>query len=194
MEGLAALYAAARERIAPVLPAPMLAGLPEAPPPERGLSRSPTPGTAAIREAVPGPGEEALLARAVALADRLAWRQSYTAAEIGESYVRSSGYVEMLGRRGHFGAAGTAFGLGVIGRDAFYPAHRHPAEEVYLPIAGRGAWQVEDRPWRRAGPGEPVRMAPRAWHAIRTGETVLVYLYAWHGGDPSVPSEIRGLG
>lgn len=192
MEGLSAFYAAARDRIAPALPETMLAGLPEAPPVELGLSPSAAPGREALREAVAGAGDEALLARALRLADRFAWRQTYDAAEIGESYARASGYVELLGRRGHFGAAGTAFGLGVIGRDAFYPEHRHPAEEVYLPIAGVGEWQRNGGAWHRAGPGERVHMAPWDWHAIRTGAAVLVFLYAWHGGDPSVPSELRG--
>ncbi len=127
-------------------------------------------------------------------AEGLEWRQSYSAAEIGESYLKGMGYVELMGLRGHYPSDTVAFGFVAIGPDSLYPEHRHRSEEIYAILSGTGEWRYDLGPWTRHGAGEAVHSAPNRWHALRTGAGPLVMLYAWMGGDLAQKSEIAPPG
>jgi quercetin dioxygenase-like cupin family protein len=69
----------------------------------------------------------------------------------------------------------------MLGPATTYPGHRHPAEEVYVPLAGTAWWQRGDEPWRRVAPGRPIHHPPLMSHATRTGGSPLIALYLWRG-------------
>ena len=71
-----------------------------------------------------------------------------------------------------------------------YPAHSHEAEELYLPLAGRGWWRMQNSDWRFGSPGELIRHAPWISHAMRTADEPLLAAYVWRGGDLSAKSRI----
>lgn len=77
--------------------------------------------------------------------------------------------------------ASASMGLLMLGPDVVYPRHRHPAEEIYIPLAGSAWWQRGDAPWRRVPPGIAIHHPPGMPHATRTGGDPLVALYLWHG-------------
>lgn len=74
-----------------------------------------------------------------------------------------------------------SMGLLMLGPDVVYPRHRHPAEEIYIPLAGTAWWQRGDAPWRRVKPGSAIHHPPLMPHATRTGGDPLVALYIWQG-------------
>ncbi len=78
-----------------------------------------------------------------------------------------------------------AFGLGVIGPGCLYPAHRHPAAELYLPIAGRAEWCYDKGPWVAHGADAAIVTRPNQPHAIRTIDEAVALLYVWLDGDPA---------
>jgi quercetin dioxygenase-like cupin family protein len=77
--------------------------------------------------------------------------------------------------------ASSSMGLLMLGPDVVYPRHRHPAEEIYIPLAGTAWWQRGDAPWRRMPPGNAIHHPPHMPHATRTGGDPLVALYLWQG-------------
>jgi quercetin dioxygenase-like cupin family protein len=77
--------------------------------------------------------------------------------------------------------ASASMGLLMLGPDVVYPRHRHPAEEIYIPLTGIAWWQRGDAPWRRVQPGIAIHHPPGMPHATRTGGDPLVALYLWHG-------------
>lgn len=77
--------------------------------------------------------------------------------------------------------ASASIGLLMLGPDVVYPRHRHPAEEIYIPLTGMAWWQRGDAPWRRVPPGIAIHHPPGMPHATRTGGDPLVALYLWHG-------------
>lgn len=77
--------------------------------------------------------------------------------------------------------ASASMGLLMLGPDIVYPRHRHPAEEIYIPLAGTAWWQRGDAPWRRVKPGSAIHHPPLMPHATRTGGDPLVALYIWQG-------------
>jgi hypothetical protein len=118
-------------------------------------------------------------------APSLAWRQTYTAADLPATFLDRYGWMELIGQRGPVASDRIACGFLLLGPDTHYPAHRHDAEEIYIPLAGR-----------RVPPGELVHHPPRMPHAMRTDADALLALYLWRGGDlaqksvfsPEIPS------
>lgn len=148
------------------------------------------PAAAQLGAAEPGRRFRPLVKALCDAARLLDWRSNYSARDVGRAYAEFATFVELLGPRGHFAAPDIAFGVVVIGPDVHYPDHRHVAEEIYAPIAGRGEWRYHMDVWREHGAGATVYTPPLAWHALRTGDEVLLLLYAWIGGDLAQKSEI----
>ena len=190
---LGALYDAARAGLLSFSgpdAARFAAALPADPGHPRALTPVWKPGASQLSEAIPRRRFTRLFKMISALSDHLEWRQSYTSAEIGESYLKGMGYVELIGLRGHYASSEIAFGIMVVGPDSLYPDHRHLSEEIYAPISGHGAWRYDFGEWQPGGVGETVHTASNRWHALRTGAETLVMLYAWLGGDLAQKSEI----
>jgi quercetin dioxygenase-like cupin family protein len=122
---------------------------------------------------------------------RLAWGQTYTAADFGPAFLERYGWTELIGRRGLVPSEQLAVGLLMLGPDVVYPSHSHDAEEVYLPLSGRAAWQRGAEGWRERAPGEVIHHASGVPHAMRTASEPLLALYLWRGGDLMQRSRIE---
>jgi hypothetical protein len=70
-----------------------------------------------------------------------------------------------------------------------YPAHRHPAEEIYLTLQP-AFWQHGDSgPWLRQSSGAVIHHPSMLAHAMRTDTEALVALYLWRG-DLATPARL----
>jgi quercetin dioxygenase-like cupin family protein len=101
-------------------------------------------------------------------------------------FLGNYGYGVVLGPTGRLARPlipdpAAALGLLVLGPGLEYRRHRHPAEEIYIPLAGTAWWQRGDEPWRRVAPGTAIHHPPGLPHATRTGGEPLVALYIWQG-------------
>lgn len=123
---------------------------------------------------------------AVALKEALPqfrWRQnpSYTAENAGAEFMAGYGYVEFAGPKESLcHAQGIRIGLLVLGPGLHYPAHRHPAEEIYVPLT-EGAWRRGAEEWRPVPPGVPIHHPSMIEHETKAGRTALLALYCWVG-------------
>jgi quercetin dioxygenase-like cupin family protein len=120
----------------------------------------------------------------------LRWRQSYTASDFGAEFVERYGYVEIVGKRSTLFTDQMAGGLLMFGPGIRYPEHRHPAEEIYLPVAGTADYLMSDGTWQSAKPGTVIHNAPMVWHGIRTTSEPVLIAWAWLGGDPAIKSDM----
>ena len=71
---------------------------------------------------------------------------------------------------------------------ATYPAHKHPAPELYYVMSGTATWTVGEDTFV-AGPGTAIYHPPNTLHRmVNTGEEVLRTVYMWWapGGDRDV--------
>ena len=163
---------AGQARTAPANPAPPA---PRQLPACRHLAR-------ALSLAERGPAAELAEAFA-AMAKGLRWTQNanYLRDPIMRAFLADYAYVELVGPGGIAREADTALGMLLISPQSKYPPHRHPAQEVYLVLAGEANWWREGEPWRIFPAATLVHHEPNVAHAMRTLNQPLLALYAWRG-------------
>jgi len=116
-------------------------------------------------------------------APSMAWRQTYTAAEVGAAFLENYGWSEIVGLSGPLASKRIACGFLLLGRETYYPRHRHEAQEVYIPLAGTASWAQGDGRWREHPPGTIIQHASDEPHAMRTGARALLALYLWRSAN-----------
>jgi hypothetical protein len=116
-------------------------------------------------------------------APSMAWRRTYTTAEVSADFLENYGYSEIVGLTGALASQRIACGFLLLGPATFYPRHRHEAEEIYIPLAGTASWQDGDGLWRERLPGTVIHHASDEPHAMRTGARALLALYLWRSAN-----------
>jgi hypothetical protein len=117
------------------------------------------------------------------LAGHLSWRQTYTAADLGEAFLKNYGWTELIGARGPVASKDIACGFLLLGPNTEYPKHSHAAEEVYVPFNSQALWVQGDDDWSAGQSGVPIYHRPWMTHGMRTGSSPLLALYVWRGGS-----------
>ena len=69
----------------------------------------------------------------------------------------------------------------------FYPWHHHPAEELYVIIAGEAVFEAAGRPPRRLGPGYTAFHASNQPHAMTTEDKPVLAYVLWRGDLKTPP-------
>ena len=90
-------------------------------------------------------------------------------------------HVELLGPDGLVRSDRVRLGLYGILPGAEYGIRTHPAEEVFVMLAGRAFWKRDDAPYEIHGPGERSYHPSMMPHATRTGDVAFLSAYVWIG-------------
>jgi hypothetical protein len=135
-----------------------------------------------------------LVAAVVHDAPSLAWRQTYTAKDLGSAFLDNYGWSEIIGLKGPLASERIACGFLLLGPFTHYPRHRHEAEEIYVPLRGTAAWQQGDAVWRDRPPGSAIHHASDEPHAMRTGQSPLFALYLWRSANLAQKARLDGAG
>lgn len=114
-------------------------------------------------------------------ATSMAWRQTYTAKELGCAFIDNYGYSEIVGTNGPLVSERLACGFLILGPSTHYPRHHHEAQEIYIPLSGTAGWQQGAEEWRDCTPGTLIYHAVNEPHSMRTGASPLLALYLWRG-------------
>jgi quercetin dioxygenase-like cupin family protein len=123
------------------------------------------------------------LAAALAeLSPSFAWRQNpnYVRRPPSPEFLSGYGYAVIAGPGG-LAPAGIAVGVLLLAPGLTYPAHAHPAEEIYLVLDAASRWQRAGEPWREGIGGAAIHHPPRVAHAMQAGEAPLCAIYLWRG-------------
>lgn len=118
---------------------------------------------------------------ALAAARSAQWRDTYRDTAFGATLHAHFGSFEVLGRDTVLGAAGMRSFLVYQAPGFHYPMHHHPAEELYLVLAGAGEFHLHGRPARRLGPGETAHHPENAPHALTTHDAPVIAYVVWKG-------------
>jgi len=136
---------------------------------------------AAVKAA--GKNTEGIVKMLAALANQIAWGQTYSAQDFGLGFLENYGWTELIGQRGPIASDDIACGFLFLGLQIEYPCHRHEAEEVYVPLTKQTLWQRSNQVWAYRAPGRSIHHASWVPHAMRTETVPLLALYLWRGGN-----------
>ena len=131
--------------------------------------------------ALPNTALGAAVARA---AHAFRWRQNpnYSVANMGAAFMAGYGYVEFAGpKEALFHAPGIRVGLLLLGPRLHYPAHAHPAEEIYHPLTDGGLWRRGREEWRAVPAGRAIHHPPMIEHETKAAGSTLLAIYCWRG-------------
>lgn len=137
--------------------------------------------SALLDDALPRTAFGAVIAQA---AHQFRWRQNpnYSAATMGDAFMAGYGYVEFAGpKEALFHAPDTRVGLLLLGPHLHYPAHAHPAEEIYHPLTDGGLWRRGEEDWRTVPAGHAIHHPPMIVHETKATGSTLLALYCWRG-------------
>lgn len=113
-------------------------------------------------------------ARALAaLAPDLAWYTRAGSDDGDERFATGHANATIIGKGGLEECPNVRIGVSLLAPDVRYPDHRHPPEEVYVPLTP-GAWRQNDGPWREPGLDGIVYNPPNILHAMRSASVPLL--------------------
>lgn len=117
------------------------------------------------------------------MAPALRWTQSYRDRPPSRDFLDRYGYAQFVGPAkvpSLMTSDRLAFGVLFLAPGTFYPAHAHPAEELYVPLAP-ARWLRGEEKWRERQAGDLVHHASGMVHATEAGTVPLLALYLWLG-------------
>jgi len=115
------------------------------------------------------------------------WRDTYRNTGYGEVLHANFGCYEVLGRQTPLQAKGMRSFVIYQKAGFHYPWHHHPAEELYLVVAGEGEFHLDGAKPRRLGPGDTAFHASNAPHALITHESPVIAYVLWRGDLETKP-------
>jgi mannose-6-phosphate isomerase-like protein (cupin superfamily) len=134
-------------------------------------------------------GPESVIAAGLSeLTSRLRWTYGYPRDPRYPGLERRLAFTEALGKTGIWPSERMLLGFTLIAPHTHYPAHVHPAIELYVVIAGAAAWALGDAPAQIRPPGSVIVHPSGAPHAMTTGAEPMLALFTWRGDLATSPS------
>jgi quercetin dioxygenase-like cupin family protein len=119
-----------------------------------------------------------------------AWRQPYSAKEIGAAFTNGSAWFPIADANGPVVHTEGLMEIMLLDAGITYPRHSHSPEELYVVLAGQVWWEADDGVgspmWKKAG--DVIHHLPHQVHAISAGEEAVLILNLWRGGGFEMPS------
>lgn len=116
------------------------------------------------------------------------WRETYRDTNIGDDFMSRFGCYCLIGGGGPWISSQIAGYVVYMPAGLDYTWHHHPAEELYLVLAGQAEFLRKGEPAELLGPGDSSRHASNQPHAMRTSDHPVMAYVVWrnHLGIPPV--------
>ena len=163
--------------------------------PKGGIAPEPVPALERIMaDSSPTAPETLSVARAVQqAAPFMHWRRSYSEDDgFPRAFLDTYGWFDLAGPDGPYTADNLRIMFGYWGPGLHYPDHSHAQEEHYTVLAGSAWFRLEDRPFRRLGPGEIFHTPPGTIHAAEMRDEPLLAMAIWRAEDLTVRVHLTG--
>ena len=112
----------------------------------------------------------------------LPWNYNYEPRADMPDLGNRMGWGEILGPEAPYHDEHFCFGFTLLGKNTLYPAHYHPATELYVVLSGLAVWTL-DGVSKVRGPGEFILHPSNHVHSMQTKDEPLLALYTWSGED-----------
>ncbi|MEL6996011.1 MAG: dimethylsulfonioproprionate lyase family protein [Pseudomonadota bacterium] len=115
------------------------------------------------------------------------WRETYKGTDIGGEFLDRFGCYEVLGEDAPYACDTMRCFIIYAPSDLYYPWHHHPAEELYLVLAGEAEFFIHGEPPKILRPGDTVFHESNVPHAMTTHEHPVLAYVLWRGDLETKP-------
>lgn len=124
----------------------------------------------------------------VAASPAARWRETYKGTDIGQDFIDRFGCYALIGTGGPWVSEQMASFVVYMPAGLHYRWHQHPAEELYLVIAGQAEFRRKGEPPETLGPGDTSFHASNQPHGMTTHDHPVMAYVLWrnHLGTPPV--------
>ncbi|WP_145407630.1 dimethylsulfonioproprionate lyase family protein [Paenibacillus xylanexedens] len=127
-------------------------------------------------------GPESSLAAAIRpLAPFLHWTFGYPPHPLHPNLESQVSFTQIIGPDDLGMADHLLIGLTLLAPETFYPAHVHPAVEIYIPIGGVGIWSKGNEQPTAKAPGTMILHQSGIVHTTESKLDPVLALYIWRG-------------
>ena len=121
-------------------------------------------------------------------AHEAAWRETYKDTNIGEDFLNRFGCYCLVGDGGAFKSEKMAAYVVYMPPNLHYPWHEHPAEEMYVVLAGQATFRREGEKDEVLTAGGTSFHASNQPHAMTTGDHPVMAYVVWRNefGTPPI--------
>ena len=107
------------------------------------------------------------------------WRETYAGTDIGQGFMDRFGCYCIIGAGGQWSSASMSAYIVYMPAGFWYPWHHHPAEEMYMVIAGEGEFLRSGMQPETLGPGGTVMHGSNQPHALQTHDHPVLAYVIW---------------
>ncbi len=117
----------------------------------------------------------------VACAPLAQWRETYQGTDLAAEFRTKFACYEVLGVDAPFGCDTMRSFVVWMPPGMTYPWHHHPAEEIYVVLAGQAEFALHGEENRILGPGESIFHPSNRPHALFCHDTPVMTYVLWRG-------------
>ncbi len=115
------------------------------------------------------------------------WRETYKGGPLGQDFEDSFACYEILGRDAPFATDQMRGFVLYFPAGLHYPWHHHPAEELYLVVAGQGEFAISGEEPRMLSSGNTIYHRSNIPHALTTHDQPIMTYVLWRGDLTTKP-------
>ena len=115
------------------------------------------------------------------------WRQTYKGTIIGEKFLNEFGCYGLIGPESPFRSDKIRAWVVYMPKNFYYPWHQHPAEEMYLCLAGEAVFRRKNYPDVRLGSEGLIEHSANQPHSMETLEYPIMAYVVWRNEFDNKP-------
>ena len=107
------------------------------------------------------------------------WRQTYKGTAVGDKFLEKFGCYGLIGPESPFQSEEIRAWVVYMPKNFYYPWHQHPAEEMYLCLAGEAVFRKEGSPEAVLNSGGVMEHSTNQPHAMETFDHPIMAYVVW---------------
>ena len=116
------------------------------------------------------------------------WRETYKGTNIGNDFLDKFACYEIIGRDAPFASNKMRSFVIYQPPGVYYPWHQHPAEEIYVVLAGKAKFSLEKTAARILNSGDHAFHPSNQPHALETLSHPVMAYVVWRNGFDTAPT------
>lgn len=127
-----------------------------------------------------------------AIWDQVTWRETYKGTDIGDDFMSRFGCYELIGHDGPYHSTAMRGFIVYMPAGLYYDWHHHPAEEMYVVLAGQAEFEMVGKDPVTAPPGTAIFHPSGVPHRTTTHAAPMLAWVSWRPPHMDIAPVLSG--